>query len=207
MPKISEDQRQERRDQILAATWQCFYRSGIHSTSMEEIIREAGLSAGAVYLYYKGKDELIVAAITTYMAALRDLLVPILSKPQPLPPLEFIRAITSAMSRFTKRSGFNLNTIILMCWSEAQTNPQVKSLIATFQTNYRAALTQVVARWQKSGELASTGNPKDVAKVLLSFFQGFIAQSALLGELDAGTITRGMAGLIGTRTKPQRART
>ena len=67
MPKISEDQRQASRDQILVATWRCFSRRGIHPPSMEEIVREANLSAGAVYLYYKSKDELVLAAIAIYL--------------------------------------------------------------------------------------------------------------------------------------------
>src|SRR5271154_3791247 len=111
MPKISEDQRQARRDQILAAAWRCFYRRGIHATSMEEIIREAGLSAGAVYLYFRGKDELILAAISTYMASLRDLLFPILEREEALPPLKLIHKIPSVMTKSARRSGINLNNV------------------------------------------------------------------------------------------------
>ena len=196
MPKISDDQRQARRDQILTATWRCFFSKGIHGTSMDEIIREAGLSAGAVYLYYKSKDELILAAISTYMAFLRVLLVPILSKDEASPPLEFIYEITSAIQTHRKRSEIDLNVVILLCWSEAQTNPQVKALITGFQMNYRAALKQIVKQWQKRGHLKPEGKPEDLAKVVLSFFLGFIVQSALLGEVDPKTITRGLAGLI-----------
>jgi TetR/AcrR family transcriptional regulator, transcriptional repressor of aconitase len=197
MPKISEVQRQARRDQILAAAWKCFYRQGIHATSMEQIIREAGLSAGAVYLYFKGKDELILAAISTYMASLRDLVLPTLTKEETLPPLALVHEITSVMTKFTRRSGINLNAVILMCWSEAQTNKPVKALISAFQANYRAALTRVVVHWQKIGELESSSDPNDVGKTLLSFFLGFVVQSALLGELSPDTITRGMKGLLG----------
>ena len=196
MPKISDDQRQARRDQILAATWKCFFNKGIHGTSMEEIIHEAGLSAGAVYLYYKSKDELILAAISTYMSVLRGLLMPILTKEEASPPLEFIYEITSAIQKHTKRSAIDLNVVILMCWSEAQTNQQVKALISGFQMNYRAALTGVVREWQKRGQLKSDGEPEELAKAIHSFFLGFIVQSALLGELDPKTISRGMEGLL-----------
>src|SRR5215813_1359022 len=85
MPKISDEQRQARRAQILAAAWRCFARNGIHATSMEEIIREADLSAGAVYLYYKGKEDLILAAIETYMRELRGMLLPQLMREAPPP--------------------------------------------------------------------------------------------------------------------------
>lgn len=54
----------------------------------------------------------------------------------------------------------------------------------------------MVARWQESGELERSSDPKEVAKALLSFFYGFIVQSALLGEFDPKAITRGMKGLI-----------
>jgi TetR/AcrR family transcriptional regulator, transcriptional repressor of aconitase len=196
LPKISDEQRQARREQILAAAWRCFFRKGIHATSMEEIIREAELSAGAVYLYFESKDKLILAAISTYMATLRELLLPILTKPESSPPLEFIHEITSAMEKHIKRSEIDLNVVILMCWSEAQTNQQAKELISGFQVNYRAALRLVVRQWQKRGQLKSQGKPDDLAKALLSFFLGFIVQSALLGELDSKTISRGMKGLL-----------
>jgi AcrR family transcriptional regulator len=197
MPKISDQQRQARRDQILAATWRCFSRKGIHATSMEEIIREADLSAGAVYLYYKSKDELISAAISTYMAELRGLLMPILMKEKALAPSAFVYEITSAIAKHTKRAGVDLNVIILMCWSEAQTNKEVKALVTGFQAKFREALVNIVRQWQKRKDLRSAANPDDLAKALLAFFLGFIAQSALLGGLDPETIVRGMEGFLG----------
>jgi TetR/AcrR family transcriptional regulator, transcriptional repressor of aconitase len=202
MPKISDEQRQARRDQILAAAWRCFARSGIHATSMEEIIREADLSAGAVYLYYKGKDELILAAIETYMSELRGLLLPLLTMETPLPPAAFAREITAAISSHTRRKGLDLNVIILMCWSEAQSNPKVKKFVAGFQLKYREALVRVVHIWQKQGHLAKTGTPEDIGKALLSFFLGFIVQSALIGRMEPATAARGMAGLIGYDQSP-----
>ena len=40
----------------------------------------------------------------------------------------------------------DLNAIIL-CWSEAQTNRQVKAEVSSFQLKYRASLTQIVVKW------------------------------------------------------------
>lgn len=196
MPKISDEQRQVRRDQILAAAWRCFARNGIHATSMEEIIREAGLSAGAVYLYYKGKDELILAAIETYMGTLRGLLLPLLTKEKPLPPAIFTREFTAAISSHTQQRGIDLNVVILMCWSEAQSNPKVKKLVAGFQLKYREALAGIVRTWQEEGHLSKRCGPDDVGKALLSFFLGFIVQSALLGEIEPDTAARGISGLL-----------
>jgi hypothetical protein len=42
----------------------------------------------------------------------------------------------------------DLNAIIL-CWSKAQTNRQLKAKVPSFQFKYRASLTQIVVKWQK----------------------------------------------------------
>lgn len=59
MPKISDEKQQERRDRILEAAETCFSRSGFHRTTMNDICREAGISAGALYLYFDSKEALI----------------------------------------------------------------------------------------------------------------------------------------------------
>ena len=72
MPKISAEKRTERRGQILNAAWRCFQREGLHVTTMNEIIRASGLSAGAVYSYFENKEDLILAALTTSLSELRE---------------------------------------------------------------------------------------------------------------------------------------
>lgn len=59
MPKISDTHREMRRAQILDAAWRCFYRNGVQATTMEEIIREANMSASAMYRYFSGKEDII----------------------------------------------------------------------------------------------------------------------------------------------------
>ena len=71
MPKVTEAHRESRREQILIAAWKCFSRKGFHSTSMADVIKEAGLSAGAVYLYFRSKDEIIVAVGTQVFAGIQ----------------------------------------------------------------------------------------------------------------------------------------
>ncbi|HEY3480630.1 MAG TPA: helix-turn-helix domain-containing protein, partial [Streptomyces sp.] len=61
MPKVSEEHKESRRRQIIDAAWVCFARNGFHKTSMPDVFAEAGLSAGAVYRYFSGKEALIAA--------------------------------------------------------------------------------------------------------------------------------------------------
>ena len=50
-----------RRQHILQAATACFARSGFHGTSMQEICQAAGMSPGAVYRYFRSKDDIIAA--------------------------------------------------------------------------------------------------------------------------------------------------
>src|SRR5919112_312688 len=70
MPKVTEEHVEARRRQIVSAALRCFAREGFHRTTMQDIFREADLSPGAVYSYFKGKDELIVAIIVEMMSFL-----------------------------------------------------------------------------------------------------------------------------------------
>jgi len=59
-PDVSE----ERRAQIIEAALACFLRNGFTNTTMDDIVQESGLSKGAIYWYFKSKDEIFHAAIT-----------------------------------------------------------------------------------------------------------------------------------------------
>jgi len=61
VPKISPAHEQQRRTQILQAAMACFARQGYHATSMDDVVRESGLSVGAIYSYFPSKEELFLA--------------------------------------------------------------------------------------------------------------------------------------------------
>ena len=58
-PNVSE----ERREQIMRAAEAIFVQKGFSDARMEDIAEETGLSKGTLYLYYKSKDELIIAIL------------------------------------------------------------------------------------------------------------------------------------------------
>ena len=204
MPKISEEKRQARRDQILAASWRCFSRRGLHSTSMEDIVREANLSFGAVYLYYKSKDELILAACSAAFQQMRALLVPVLTREEPYALPELVRKITKIITQHAQRDKLNFGVAFLMGWGEAQFNPKVKELVGSGQLLYREALTAIVRKWQERGDISARAKPVDIAKVMLSFFLGFIVQSAMIGGIDPDTAAKGIEGLISSELTSRR---
>ena len=63
MPKRDAGHMQAQRERILRAAIRCMAALGIERTSVAEIRREAGLSAGALYTHFKSKEEIISAAL------------------------------------------------------------------------------------------------------------------------------------------------
>ena len=51
--------KEERSQQIIEAALKVFAEQGFHQATMDEIAEEAGLSKGALYWYFKGKDKII----------------------------------------------------------------------------------------------------------------------------------------------------
>ncbi len=56
----------KRKEQIIKAAITAFSRAGFKGTSMNDIVRESGLSKGAIYWYFKSKNELISELLDTF---------------------------------------------------------------------------------------------------------------------------------------------
>jgi len=60
MPKISEERRTERREQILGGARRCFAEHGYEGATVVRLEREVGLSRGAIFNYYASKEDLFI---------------------------------------------------------------------------------------------------------------------------------------------------
>ncbi|MBC7292682.1 MAG: helix-turn-helix transcriptional regulator, partial [Thermoleophilia bacterium] len=61
MSRVTPETFETRRDAILAAATRVFARRGCAEATMQDVAAEAGLSVGALYRYYPGKEHLVRA--------------------------------------------------------------------------------------------------------------------------------------------------
>jgi len=87
---------QERRQQIIAATQRCLLRDGYQATSMDNIVKEAGLSKGTLYWHFKNKKDLFLALFEEILRVAVSAFTPLLQ--QDLPPDQKIRLLFSSLS-------------------------------------------------------------------------------------------------------------
>lgn len=194
MPKISDQKRAARRTQILEAAWRCFQKEGLHATTMDDIIRASGLSAGAVYSYYPSKDQLILAAVTTSLSDLSSLVMPLLRAEPALAPPELLGRIIAAIDRFTTRDGYDLKRVALLGWGEAQRNEQLRATMQSFYFDFRSELASAATRWRRKSDTPGHSQT-DVAATLLSLLLGYVVQSALLRDVDPEHMVSGLEQL------------
>ena len=65
-----EKERQDKRARILDAAVKVFAERGFFTATVAEIAREAGVADGTIYLYFKGKDDLLLRLFDEKMTAL-----------------------------------------------------------------------------------------------------------------------------------------
>ena len=195
MPKISDEERAARRAQILEAAWACFQKEGLHATTMDDIIRASGLSAGAVYSYYPSKDDLILAAVTASLSGLTALFGPVLQATPAPTPAELLQQIAATIDGFTARGGYDLKRVALLGWAEAQRNERLRATMRGYYLAFREQLEQALGRSADAGHLECDASGEEAAKALLALIVGFVVQDALLHDVEPKDLSRGLAAL------------
>jgi TetR/AcrR family transcriptional regulator, transcriptional repressor of aconitase len=90
--------RELRRQEIVEAACRCFARRGVHRTTIRDVQREAGLSAGAVYAYFPNKEELRRAATAMVMTSVVEILGKALRDSGDATPVEAAASAANALT-------------------------------------------------------------------------------------------------------------
>jgi AcrR family transcriptional regulator len=184
MPRVSQEHRDQRREQILNAATRCMAREGFHRTSMATIIAESGLSAGAIYGYFKSKNEIIAAIAHRAVQHVRATFVPFLEAPEPVPLSDVVATVLDQVTAFQESGAVDVGRIAVQAWSEALRDESVREIVGERYREVRRDLAEITARAQSAGYVDPEADPAVVAQVVYSLFPGFIMQRLVLGDVD-----------------------
>jgi AcrR family transcriptional regulator len=206
VPRITDERREARREQVLEAARACLQEHGLEAVSMEMIIARSGLSTGAVYGYFKGKDQIINAVIADGTAAMAETLEPVLTNPDPPPLPEFVEQLLRAVVGFGrhKKGDIDRLAVSLHGWSHSQSDPELKAATRASYSGLRRRFRDVVRRWQAAGTFDATADPEGMAELLTSITLGFVAQRALAGSAGVPAHVAALEA-IGRRRYPELA--
>jgi AcrR family transcriptional regulator len=192
VPRVSEQHLAARRQQILDAARTCFLRNGLHTTSMQDLIREADLSVGAVYRYFSSKNEIINAIAEEVAGGLAAAFGAIFDEEPALPLPE---AMSRALAAMEGQIAINF-PLAVQVWGEATLDPAIGAIVAQRYLGLRETFARLARRARDRGELAADADIDGVAAALLGMIPGYALQRLLLGTPDQQTYAAGVRALL-----------
>jgi AcrR family transcriptional regulator len=172
-PDVSD----QRRHQIMDAALNVFSHLGFERASMDDIAKEAGVSKGALYLYYKSKDAIIAKLLQLFFdQALKQVKLLAAGEGSVTEQLlAFTRVLTREMDRMAA-----MQPISLQFYAIAARHATIRQHLRAYFADYRALMEEVIQRGIAQGELRADISPAETAVTLTALLEGL----ALLWLID-----------------------
>ena len=146
---------------------------------MADVIAEADLSAGAVYLYFKSKDDIIVAVATQVFAGIQGRLSARLGQEPPPSPAEIAAFLVTQPVLAQPDAPGDLFPLLLSVWSEATRNAAIREIADRILASLRDQLARAIQRWADTTGTTLAVPAVDLPPVIMSLVQGMVMQQAL----------------------------
>jgi AcrR family transcriptional regulator len=205
MARVSQEHLDARRRQILDGAAVCFARNGFHATSMQDVLKEVDLSAGAVYRYFSGKDALIAAIVGEVLDQVHEGFEEgARSTPPPSPDI----LVASVLSRVlaTKESVTvdgrpAFPRLIVQVWTETLRNDELAAILREGYGVVQRTWARIVEAYQDAGMMRPDVAPDHVARTMMASAMGFLAQQALFGPAPVEVLRDGLQGLMSVQDR------
>lgn len=201
MARVSQEHLDARRRQILDGAARCFARDGFHGTSMQDVLKEVGLSAGAVYRYFSGKEDLIAAIAGEAVGGVRQAFERAAQVSPPPTPDVLIGRVVRTLFAEGVDGGRGLDRrayagLIVQVWSEALRSERLAATLTEAYEGLRASWSELVRLYREQGVLTADVPDERVARTLIATAQGFIVQMAMFGDPGPEILEDGLRGLM-----------
>ena len=178
--KVSDDALEPQdplREQLLAAASRVFASKGYYGTKIMDIVREAGLSSGAIYGRFNSKNELLIEAVVN--ATIKNAAVP---PPEAPTVAEFIaRNTPDHRGPLTEREALQLEAFVA-----ARHEPEVAAALVVGRRRWRAAVQPFVEAALADGSASPDIDVESVLYFLETLYLGlFLQRGAGMAPPDA----------------------
>jgi AcrR family transcriptional regulator len=165
-PNVSE----ERKQQILDAAIAVFARLGFRAARMDDVAEQAGLSKGALYLYYKSKDAIIAALLQRLFAQEFKQLQALVESESKGPVIEQLLTLTRQFAAMLQWMG-RLMPIAFEFYAIAGRDKEVRQFLKEYFRDYRRLLARLIERGIERRELRDI-DAEATAITLTALFEG-----------------------------------
>jgi len=198
-PNVPESYLKARQEQIINAAVACFSRKGFHQTTMKDICEEAGLSPGAVYNYFPGKEDIVARCAEMSLQRNMEMFASASDKGTVEAFKEVLQMLFSLLKQDNIGQAFSFD---LELWAESTRNPKVREALHKNEEGNLKVLTEMVVAGQEQGIFNPDVDALSFARLLFSIFAGFEVQMASNPNLDVDSYKAVVESLIdGTLVK------
>lgn len=173
MPKLNEDKQRARQENILDAAERCFSSNGFHSTSMHDICREAGISPGTLYLYFRSKEDLIAAICERERAGLAKALTAIAES------ADFMTALKQLADAYCVGQPDSKFCFQIEVNAEALRNPAIGKTVREADTFVIQHFKKMIEDARANGRIKPVMDPLILAQILNIIGDGVMLRRAL----------------------------
>lgn len=194
MPRLTPARATAQRERILDAALTCFAREGFHAATMQDIVAESGLSPGAIYGYFKGKTEMVMAIASERHAMERRRMENALAAPDIDTCVrrlveDFVLGLRDPVEQRWRRLAVQL-------WAESLSNPRLRREALAGVTQAIDALSPLVGKAQAEGRWPAHLDPRSAARVMISILQGISLQLAWDSSIDMASFASALRIMI-----------
>ncbi len=167
-------EREERRREIMNAARKVFSQNGFSKTTMEDIAREAELSPGTLYLYFKNKDELYASLSVEVLEHLLDRLKHVYVKEAQNPQMRINHL------KQTLFGVYEVDPLILLSLFHLQSSEILKNLAPPMLTTIRDLSKQsleIISKIFAEGienQVFIEKHPEALSDVMWALFSGVV---------------------------------
>jgi AcrR family transcriptional regulator len=141
---------------------------------MQDIVRQSGLSPGAIYNYFKSKEEIIEAVANRRQLKEKRLITDVIEMGPADQALErlrdaFLDELDNPKERLRRRVSVQL-------WVEAQRDPNIRRLVRRSFEEPRKLISEVLAAARTRGAIADGVDTDALACFLIAAFHGLVLQ-------------------------------
>lgn len=187
MPRVTDSYREARRDEIARAAVRCIVRTGLSDTTIADIVRESGLSAGAIYSNFTNKAELARYVLTHVLGARRLEIEGAGARGEVRPPLELLKRMVSSFPEH----GIPFS-LPVQFWAAATVDPDLRTELDRTIESIRATLTIAARPWAE----ASTRDLDAVVAGIMALAQGYIMSVCVTGPIDLEAYLTRVSGVL-----------
>ncbi len=181
-----EQQREERRRQILEAALAVFTRKGFNAAKVSDVAAQAGVSQGTIYWYFDSKEDLLQEALLFFFENLDQEIVSTLERETTAGGR--LQALIQSMAALADEAKGVL-TLFLEFWASSSRREEAGRLWTEVLRQYKGLIVQIVEAGVQSGEFRPV-DAEALSLALMAAYDGLAIYLMLMPDLDLERISR-----------------